>query len=87
MLWWELCAGGPLHVLRQIDQHERGKHFIWNWIRGHFIYLIGSAAHIIGVAYPLEVHDIACAPGNCSRSQAASNGHILGLPGRNAPCL
>lgn len=50
-------------------------------------YLIGSLVHIIGVAYLLELHDIAFVPDNCSRSQAARNGHISGLRGRNEPYL
>lgn len=57
------------------------------FIRDWGIYLIGSVVHIIGVAYPLELHDVASVPGSYSRTQAARNGHILGPCGRNGPCL
>lgn len=61
--------------------------FIRNLLEIGGIYLIGLVVHIIGVAYPLELHDIASVPDNCSRSQAAHNGHISGPRGRNGPYL
>lgn len=65
------------------DRDERG----YNLFVIGGIYLIGSVVHITGVAYPLELHDVASVPDSYSRSQAERNGHILGPRGRNGPCL